>query len=1214
MKKLILILALLMLCGVASAVNITPSYWNNTTTYYINGSSSGTLTNYPVMLTVYNTTGISSGSNFYLGGAYVQPIWNDIRFSADNATELPYWMETATNTSTSATFWINMSSITGGAGNQTNLYIYYGNATVGSNSNGNTTFPFFDDFPTTTLNPQWTSSSGATISNGIVNITGTSSQIIGPAYTYNTAYRSYSSLQNTGNCNIGQSNATAWILFQGNSPTGSVINWRTAFATTETAGTVGVFNGYHIYEYKRNSTKSIFFEIDNILKNTSSTNIVNGPINVKSSASSGVVVLQDWIALRPYYSTEPSLTPNGTPPVANITANVTSGVATLNVQFTGVSTGGEATSWNWSFGDGTANSTSQSPLHQYTTGGIYNVSLTVTNAFGSNTTTKTNYIKVLATNFTGTPTTGTAPLSVAFNDTSTPYGNATTWAWNFGDGQQSTLQNITHVYTSAGSYNVTLNVTTDFTTGTKTATNYITVSNLAPAANFYGVPAWGSSPLDVSFYDISTNGTATSWEWQWGDGTANGTTQNPTHQYTANGEYSVNMTATNAIGSSTKQRLAYIKVGTTGGGGGAMEAIFRSNTTGGIYPLPVQFTDLSTGGPETWNWSWGDATANGTTQNPIHTYTGAGSYTVTLTVTNATQTPNSSTSSATNFIVVANTGSPVSNFYADSTWGINYVNASFHDISTGGAATSWNWSMGDGTYNTTQNPVKNYTTIGTYTVSLNATNIEGSTVRTRTDYIQVSDGKPETSFYGMPTTGPRPLTVQFTDTSGNTPTSWQWNFGDGTSNATTQNPSHQYTGTGTYTVILTATNAYGSNTRSVVDYIVTTETPPVASFYGVPTTGTVSFNVQFTDTSSNTPTSWAWNFGDGTANATTQNPLHSYTVAGTYSVILTATNAYGSNSYKITDMIQANAPSGSPPTAAFSGTPTTGPYPLTVTFTDGSSGSPVAWYWDFGDSGTSTLQSPSHIYTTDGVFTVAMRATNLDGTDWENKTGYITSSVPTPTPTPTPATSPPACSFRSNITGAPSYPCTVQFNQTCTGNPTSFNWSFGDGTTSTEENPNHTYTDQGYFTVYLNATNAYGTGETQKENYFHIIQHYVRPTVSTTIAPIGTRGYGLILDSFGVNKSPANETEAKTNWTMLAFGSVAPFMDTLGPLFPLLIIAIPFLLIWLATRDLTLPCIVGILICPFLIVMLPSQWHIIAAIGIGLGITAVIYTILTRRE
>ena len=169
-------------------------------------------------------------------------------------------------------------------------------------------------------------------------------------------------------------------------------------------------------------------------------------------------------------------------------------------------------------------------------------------------------------------------------------------------------------------------------------------------------------------------------------------------------------------------------------------------------------------------------------------------------------------------------------------------------------------------------------------------------------------------------------------------------------------------------------------------------------------------------------------------------------------------------------------------------------------------------------------------------------------------------------------------------------------------------------TTSTEENPNHTYTDQGYFTVYLNATNAFGTGETQKENYFHIIQHYVRPTVSTTIAPIGTRGYGLILDSFGGNKSPANETEAKTNWTMLAFGSVAPFMDTLGPLFPLLIIAIPFILIWLATRDLTLPCIVGILICPFLIVMLPSQWHIIAAIGIGLGITAVIYTILTRRE
>jgi PKD repeat protein len=760
-------------------------------------------------------------------------------------------------------------------------------------------------------------------------------------------------------------------------------------------------------------------------------------------------------------------------PVINFTSNATTGITPRSIQFNDT-TIGLPTSWNWSFGDGTYNTT-QNPVYTYSSGGLYTVSLNATNSFGSNTTTKTNYIKVLETNFVGTPTTGTAPLSVAFNDTSTPYGNATAWAWNFGDGQQSTLQNITHVYTSAGSYNVTLNVTTDFTTGTKTQTNYITVSNLAPAANFYGVPAWGSSPLDVSFYDISTNGTATSWEWEWGDGTANGTTQNPTHQYTANGEYSVNMTATNAIGSSTKQRIAYIKVGTTGGGGGALESIFRSNTTGGIYPLSVQFTDLSTGGPETWNWSWGDATANGTTQNPTHTYTGAGSYTVTLTVTNATQTPNSSTSSATNFIVVANTGSPVSNFYADSTWGINYVNASFHDISTGGAATSWNWSMGDGTYNTTQNPIKNYTTVGTYTVSLNATNAEGSTVRTRTDYIQVSDGKPETSFYGMPTNGSYPLNVSFTDTSGNTPTSWAWSWGDGEANGTTQNPYHVYTGSGTYTVTLTATNSYGSNTRQISAYIgVTAPSVPIASFYAHPTNGTAPLNVSFVDTSANTPTSWAWQWGDGEANGTTQNPSHVYNTSGTYTVNMTATNAFGSNTKQIAAYIGVTNPS--TPVSNFTANITGGYVPLSVLFTDSSTNLPTTWNWSFGDgTANGTTQNVTHAYTADGTYNVTLTAGNDggNGTSFQ-RTDYIY------------AEGNPHADFSANVTTG-SVPISVLFTDNAThASPFSFYWEFGDGNTSSDTAPVHVYTVAGNYSVNFSVSTPGGEDWENKTDYIRL--------------------------------------------------------------------------------------------------------------------------------
>ncbi|MDD5189302.1 MAG: kelch repeat-containing protein, partial [Methanoregula sp.] len=120
--------------------------------------------------------------------------------------------------------------------------------------------------------------------------------------------------------------------------------------------------------------------------------------------------------------------------VANFTANVTTGTAPLAVRFTDTSTGSPDT-WNWSFGDGTFDQ-SQDAVHTYTTPGTYTVSLNATNALGSNTTTRTNYITVtgpptLVANFTANVTTGVVPLPVRFTDTST--NTPTGWAWFFGD-------------------------------------------------------------------------------------------------------------------------------------------------------------------------------------------------------------------------------------------------------------------------------------------------------------------------------------------------------------------------------------------------------------------------------------------------------------------------------------------------------------------------------------------------------------------------------------------------------------------------------------------------------------------------------------------------------------------------------------------------------------------------------------------------------------
>jgi PKD repeat protein len=139
----------------------------------------------------------------------------------------------------------------------------------------------------------------------------------------------------------------------------------------------------------------------------------------------------------------------------------------------------------------------------------------------------------------------------------------------------------------------------------------------------------------------------------------------------------------------------------------------------------------------------------------------------------------------------------------------------------------------------------------------------------------------------------------FTDTSTGSPTSWNWNFGDGTANSTQRSPAHLYSKAGNYTVSLTVKNAAGnSNTVTKANYIkATTGTtplaPPVVSFWASRTSGTISTTIGFTDASTNTPTAWNWSFGDGTY-STVKSPKHIYSKAGTYSVTLTASNAAGS--------------------------------------------------------------------------------------------------------------------------------------------------------------------------------------------------------------------------------------------------------------------------------------------------------------------------------
>jgi len=169
--------------------------------------------------------------------------------------------------------------------------------------------------------------------------------------------------------------------------------------------------------------------------------------------------------------------------------------------------------------------------------------------------------------------------------------------------------------------------------------------------------------------------------------------------------------------------------------------------------------------------------------------------------------------------------------------------------------------------------------------------------------------------------------------------------------------------------------------------------PPTASFTVDTTSGVAPLTVQFIDTSSGTaPFSYAWDFdSNGAVDSTLQNPSYVYDTAGTYTVTLTVTNDGGSDEVVMTDYITVTA-TPVPPVAAFTADVTSGTAPLTVLFTDQSTGAPTGWAWDFDNDGTvdSDQQNPSHVYDTAGTYTVTLTVTNDGGSDEVVMTDYIT--------------------------------------------------------------------------------------------------------------------------------------------------------------------------------------------------------------------------------
>ncbi len=164
---------------------------------------------------------------------------------------------------------------------------------------------------------------------------------------------------------------------------------------------------------------------------------------------------------------------------------------------------------------------------------------------------------------------------------------------------------------------------------------------------------------------------------------------------------------------------------------------------------------------------------------------------------------------------------------------------------------------------------------------------------------------------------------------------------------------------------------------------------PVADFTETPTSGTAPLQVQFTDHSPSKPTNWLWDFGDGTT-STSQNPSHTYTTPGTYSVTLQAKNSWGTSPVSSPQSVTVVPP----PVASFTEDQTSGTAPLAVQFTDASTNTPTSWLWSFGDGSTSTTQNPLHTFATAGTYLVTLQATNGSGTSPVSPAQSITVSAP----------------------------------------------------------------------------------------------------------------------------------------------------------------------------------------------------------------------------
>lgn len=1049
----------------------------------------GTLSNFQVKITMNTSSLVSAGKMKSTG--------DDIRFTDGNCVNIPYFIESGMNTS-STVIWLKPTTLVNG---NNSIYMYYSDPTnaYSAASNATAVFDFVDDFNGSSLSAAWTTEISAgtiTVASGAANFSNTNNALAISNATYNypiwteakfnSASGNWPTIMQFAN-GAGQINPTlgGTTMYPGYytaSFAGRGCNFYTSLTAGTLAGTWGV-------AWNATNDGKMFWPGGSYTYTSTPTKPTSVQIAIGNLASGTASSQVDWVRVRKYASTDPTAS-FGTE-VVNYNLDMGSlrdpNTGNVKSSFCGGELFNIASALWLQLGSSgqlivelsDASGSFSSPTTVYTFSlGTYSNTITSTASVIAGSFTMPNNLpygtgyrarwRTVDRAYTGAPTgvltIGAMPTSTNFtidnaaqcNETdvftftasgSLASGNTLSRDWNFGDTTSGTGSPISKSYAWPGTKTVSFKAYNASLPRCSADVVRSVVVHPQPVAYidhsdqcqnneswFYG---WGS---------YIAYGSINSFAWDYGDGNTSSDYYYTFHKYNTFGKYTVSLVVTSDKGCKDTQTVTH----------NVWPKPVVNFTTGlACDGDKVAFKDLSTvnsfgnsnlvNGYASQYYKFGDG-GESYDRNTEHLYNSAGTYSVYHQVNT-----NYGCWDTIRKNVVVNP-SPIAKFSATNTCLTSNLVLTNQSTITAGTLT-YKWDLGNGTTNNTTSPSVLYSQSGTYNVKLVATAGTGCTDSTDKNI----------TIYSMPvanfsaTNECQGTANEFTDYSTEA-ASYLWTFESGQT-STDQNPTYTYASAGSRNVALEVTTSNGC--KNTITKTVEVWPNPIASYNQSSASSCFDqHNYTFTNTSSVSSggiVSHNWTFGDNTVSQV-PSPNKKYASEGTYAVSLTVVTDKGCSS-------AANSSVTVDPTPKIDFSFNNSCEKTAVQFlnnsTVSSGGSFGAFSWNFGDATNSAVANPSHTYASSGNYSVTLEGTT-------NK-GCKSTSTKTYTAWPNPVVSfsnTDAClGVENNFTNT---------SGVSSGFMASYDWTFGDGGTSKEINPSHLYGSAGAYSISLKGTTDKG--------------------------------------------------------------------------------------------------------------------------------------------